>query len=377
MLAADVIDRLIDFAGADKGGSAVDERHARRALQDALRIFPSLHTWEYYWSHGRINLNASYLTGTVAYVSSTRVLTLTGGTWPAWAAGGYVRIGDVIARVSSRDSNSQLTLDASLTFTDDIAAGTAYTLFQDTYDLPTDFLASERPIPEGWFGQMQYRHPADHIWMTRTADRSGKPLFYTFWPSTTPGRFALRISPYSDADETLDYLYRRRMAAVRYDLHQTGKVSIASASATVTGSGTAFRSDMIGSYLRVSINATDIPSGTEGNNPYVFQSKITAVASATSLTVADQATETLSGSAFVISDIIDLEEATMGTAFCKECIKHMAAAKRMKEKDSIAADAQKEIMRAREADSRNFAMEEALSGGVRRSWWKGPTGDDE
>jgi hypothetical protein len=37
MLAADVIDRLIDFAGADKGGSAVDLRHARRALQDALR----------------------------------------------------------------------------------------------------------------------------------------------------------------------------------------------------------------------------------------------------------------------------------------------------------------------------------------------------
>jgi hypothetical protein len=377
MLAADVIDRLIDFAGADKGGADTDLRHARRALQDALRAFPTLHTWEYYWTHGRVNLNPTYTTGTVAYTSSTRVLALTSGTWPTWAASGHVRIGDVIAKVASRDSNSQLTLDSTLTFSGDIAAGSEYTLFQDTYDLPADFVAADQPIPEGWFATMAYRHPSNHLWMTRTAERAGKPLYYTFWPSTTPGRLALRISPHSDTAETLDFLYRRRMAAVRYDLHQTGTVTLTNASPTVAGTGTAFRSDMIGSYLRASLTPSDIPTGVDGNNPYVFQSKITAVASSTSLTVADNATENLSGVAFVVSDIIDIEEGAMGTAFAAEAIKQMAKAKRMKEKDAIAADAQKELMRAREADARNFAPKVALPGRASRYWWRGPTGPDE
>jgi hypothetical protein len=64
-----------------------------------------------------------YDTGTIGIVDG--VVTLTGGTFPAWAARGHLLVGNNIYKVSSRDSNTQLTLNDT---TLDLSSGAAYFL---------------------------------------------------------------------------------------------------------------------------------------------------------------------------------------------------------------------------------------------------------
>ena len=52
--------------------------------------------------------NDSYSTGTVAI--SSGVVTLSGGTFPTWAAEGVLGVGEELYQIKSRDSNTQITL---------------------------------------------------------------------------------------------------------------------------------------------------------------------------------------------------------------------------------------------------------------------------
>lgn len=373
MLAADLIQRLIDFLGADSGDRALGA--ARRAMQDAIRAFPGLHRWTYGYATGRLVLNAPYSTGTVAYNNSTRALTLTGGTWPSWAASGNVRINDVISKVSTRDSDTVLTLDATLNPGQTVAAGAAYSLYQDKYELPADFLASDAALAEVHFGEMVYIHPHQFTWFVRSAERTGVPCYYTFVAADTPGRFAMLVSPYPDSARTIDFVYQRRLRNVRYDIEEAGTVSVTSGQAAVTGVSTKFRSDMVGSYIRFSRDAVR-PTGAEGVNPTPFESKITAVGGLTTLTLADNAPETFSGVAYVVSDPLDVDDTQTANALCWQAMKNLAASERMKDRAAVDAEATTHLLLAKEHDARSFALNQAGPGRLRRPTYQ-PTGPDE
>ena len=94
------------------------------------------HDWSFLMPAASIALNASYSTGTVA--ATNGVVTLSGGTWPAWAAAGEISISGTNYSVNTRDSDSQLTLDDTSSASD-AASSTSYSLHQDDYDLPDDF----------------------------------------------------------------------------------------------------------------------------------------------------------------------------------------------------------------------------------------------
>lgn len=375
MLAADLIERLLDFAGADSGGDK-PQREARRAMQEAIRLFPGLHRWTYGYTDGRVILRAPQSDGTVEYVHDDLELTLTGATWPSWAAGAFVRIGDVVSKVATRVDDDQLTLDATLNPGQDIAAGTEHVIYLDRYTLPADFLASDAAISEQWFGELEYVNAQDYMRSVRSADRSGTPTIYTFLPDVLlPGRLAIAVCPYPDADATLDFLYQRRLRPVRYDIVEDGKVTIAADGTTVTGVGTAFRSNMVGSYIRFSLTG-ERPTGPDGVNPTQYETKITAVANATSLTVADDAPETYTLARYVISDLLDVEEGAMATALAWQANVAMAANLQMKNLNAIEGQALSKLLLAKEHDSRSFALQAAGPRSSRRSHYF-PTGPDE
>src|SRR5512146_3144750 len=77
-------------------GASASEREIRRAVHDALAEVASAHDWTFLYKHGRVNLHAPYETGTVAYDLTggtyERQVTLTDGTWPAWAEDAVIRI---------------------------------------------------------------------------------------------------------------------------------------------------------------------------------------------------------------------------------------------------------------------------------------------
>lgn len=110
----------------------------------------------------------------------------------------------------------------------------------------------------------------------------------------------------------------------------------------------------------------------------MFETTITAFTSATVITVADAAPETLTNVAYVVADPLDLEDGSMANAFAWQAIRHMADELRMKERVVIGQEAASRLLQAKEDDSRSFALQKAGPGGMRRpSRRYMPTGPDE
>jgi hypothetical protein len=102
-------------------------------INDGLEIVHGCNDWFFLRLPIEIPLYASYATGTITVVNG--VVTLSGGTFPAWAADGELVTG-ASYNVATRDSGTQLTLvDTTL----NANAGTSYTLYQNRYTLPDDF----------------------------------------------------------------------------------------------------------------------------------------------------------------------------------------------------------------------------------------------
>lgn len=135
------------FGPADYSALSTDEKaRVVRVVSSGFRQFykppristnghpPISHTWSFLWVNATLSLTAPYSTGTVTIVDG--VVTLAGGTFPATAAAAFLLVNGVDYAVSSRDGDTQITLEDT---TLDAAAGTEYSLHWDDYDLPDDF----------------------------------------------------------------------------------------------------------------------------------------------------------------------------------------------------------------------------------------------
>lgn len=122
--------------GDHQGAKADTEK--MEIVNDALSWLTNEDDWPYMHRFGVIDFNAAYTTGTIAITSGTATVTLTGGTWPTWAASGDIYLNGQSYRVSTRTSATVLTL--AETFNGDDVSGSSYTLAQHRYALPSDLL---------------------------------------------------------------------------------------------------------------------------------------------------------------------------------------------------------------------------------------------
>lgn len=135
------LDRLRDDVcflvgwGDDYDNASTDQQtKVTQIVNDGYREFLNAYNWSFLRPRAELTLTAPYTTGTIAI--SSGVVTLTGGTFPAWAAQGRISVSGGTYEVDTRDSNTQVTLeDTSVT----VSSGATYTLSRVTYDLPTDF----------------------------------------------------------------------------------------------------------------------------------------------------------------------------------------------------------------------------------------------
>lgn len=158
---------------------------------------------------------APYSTGTISITLG--VVTLSGGTWPSWAASGDLIYGGKAYSVNSKDSGTQITLD-DLTLTGVSAAD--YSIAQQVYDLPADF--------GGLQGAITYR-PGDSPWWQELVQRAdvqirsynsflmptaAAPRYYAIRPksytggTTTGQRWEILFDTWPDAVYTIQYRYR-------------------------------------------------------------------------------------------------------------------------------------------------------------------------
>lgn len=134
---------LFSYGATVASFTATEAEQVAVAIRRGLRQFyyppiledeKSAHTWSFLHPFATLTSNAPYSTGTVTVVSG--VVTLASGTFPSWAAQGQVLVSGTLYDVSTRDSNSQVTLhDTTL----NVDAGTSYSLYQSEITLPDNF----------------------------------------------------------------------------------------------------------------------------------------------------------------------------------------------------------------------------------------------
>lgn len=361
----DLVESLI--VSSYGGPQDAEQRDIRTAIHKAYAELTTIRDWSYYHVHGRVITDAPYTTGTIT--SSGTTVTLTGGTWPSWAAtGGYLKAGEQIARVASRTSGSVLVLDSALSLRADVTSA-PYQLYRTVYPLPADFRNMDEPSDEYNWWSGTYITPDQAMKLERVGNTSGTPLHWTIIKDPDSTGWAIKLMGYPTERETIDFTYRRTARPIRYSGHEAAlrQGTMARTGAAVTGTGTAFSAAMAGSILRVG-DTTNVPGPIESLAPWVSESKITAVGSATGLTTADSGT-VASSTKYLITDPIDV--APHMQQAMDSCCDYWLARIRDKSPDKAFAMYQRDLRLAMEQDQLA-----PLSGRSREVWhdggWRSP-----
>lgn len=373
----DLIDHLSDYVGSATGDDTI--RFARRAAQDAYNHFPSIHNWSYLYSRGRVTTVAPQTLGTIAYTNSTLTVTLTSSTWPSWVLQGIIVLNNIPYSIATNPTSTTITLPPQNNPGADVAAGTTYTLYQDSYSLPIDFTQCDEIVNINQGLRLAFEHPSTWLTIQRIHRGPATPRLYCI--AGNPGylgSMAARFFPPPDAQYFMDFIYKRRPRPLSVVLVNTGTVSTTSGSLTITGAGTSWDSTMVGTSIRLSQTGNNVvPTGPSGENPFFIERAVLAVASTTSLTVDADPAYTGSSLAYAISDPVDVEEGAMLNFLLRMCEKQMRVSRRIKSSPEEVADYQAAKMEAMEADNRSSARQSVGSGGYPRQLRDYPSGSDQ
>jgi hypothetical protein len=303
--------------------------------------------------------------------ASGTTVTLTGGTWPAWAGtGAYLKIGDEICRVASRTSNTVVVLDSTLSLKVNVT-GAPYTLYRTVYPLPSDFRNMDEPSDEyNWWSGM-YLTPDEAMKVERVNNSSGEPYHWTIIKDPDSAGWAIKLIGYPSAVETIDFTYRRTARPIRLSGHEsTARIPVISRSSenTVYSSGGGFAASMVGSVLRISSAADEMPGPIESLNPYTQEMVITAFSSGSSVIVSPDPAS-FAGVGGLVTDPIDIP-AHMYGAMDSACDYFLARIRRSGE-EKAAQVYQRDLRLAMEMDQLA-----PISGRSRKVWhdggWRSP-----
>ena len=355
----DILDYLIDYQRGNP--SAYVQRNARRAIVEALRVLTNSHSWANFSQFGRVNTVAPYATGTITYDHTAgayeRQVTLVDGIWPEWAAYGTLVIGTVPYSVSERRSDLILQLDVHENLGADLTDPTPYCLYRDTYTLPVDCATVDQIYSPNSSTCVQYAHPREWLRAHRYNEASsGSPSIYTVTGDPDfQGQLAIRLYPYPDLADNLDFMYQRRPRSNSVEGSYTGTVTVSAGGSTVVGTGTAWDDTLVGSLIRFSGTTNELPSGLDGGNPYRLERMIMEVTDDHTLMIDQPATWALAGVKYVISDPIDIEPGVMQTVFLRCCESQLGKIARFPDRDKLEIEYLIELERAKSADSRSTA----------------------
>jgi hypothetical protein len=336
-------------------------RDIKRAIQSAYRETTINGEWHYLQVARRLAVQAPYSTGTVVYDhtggSSERLITLTGGTFPSWAANGHIKIGNVLHAVDQYLTSTTLTLDSYLNPGADVSSS-AFTLYNTVLTLAPDVL-NVRAIYDETGNDLAQITANDWLEKVRCNPTSGKPQFFAITGSPDEvGAMSALLYPLPYAAVTLDFISQRYGRKLRLTGQEqssyVGTVSGSLGGTTITGSGTAFAQVHVGSVIRFSGDTGVDPTSLEGENPYIEQAVVKAVASATSLTLDRPLQYAHAATKYKISDRVDLDPAIYELLY-RMCELKLAEVRADDKKIGLLSGlVDKQSVLAREADARQL-----------------------
>jgi hypothetical protein len=374
----DAVERLLDLYQETKSGR--QHRLTREAVLNAYRDLPHLHDWSYYKRRHVFQTEADYSTGTIAYDhtggASERLVTLAGGTFPTNAAFGVLNVGDDHWPVAARLSSTTLQLAVDRNPGADIAAGTSYTWYRESYPLPVlaNRIGEVADVDDSSY--LSYVDPTEALLINRTygdttADRP--ELFTIRNDDRYMNQLCVLFIPPPGSQRTYEFIEDASGAQLTVEKYSTGTASVSSGTATVTiATGVLDSTAHLGAVVRFSADGTNEPTSLRGaftgtDNPYKYQRVITAIASTTSCTVDAVVATPLSVVKYTISSPIDVENGAMLTLFWRMCEREYAeisnkgvaevAARRGRELEAL--------LFAKDSDRRTSTIESAHMTGAR------------
>lgn len=332
-------------------GAKVAKARLAESVNQAYRWIGSVMPWSYLHRRTQIVTNAPYNTGTIAYTASTRVLTLTGGTWPAWTINGLILINSNVYAVQQVTDSTHIILQQNRSPVVNVTSGTTYNLVQQEYLLPVDYVRTEEVVPIGQWWWIRERAPTSMLETARLFSNPSRPWEFTVRGSLQVyGRMAMELMPPPDANYTIDVAYfaQPRQRTLPYE-YTAGVVS--NTGSAVTGTGTAFTQSMVGCRLRQG-TVNNAPVGEFGELGSTIENTIQSVQSATTLTLYDAPPVNNSGVLFVIDDPVDFDRGCMDEAFCRMCEYQFAALSQLDDRAARQTAAYEALQRARAMDVR-------------------------
>jgi hypothetical protein len=124
-----------EMFGLATGLSLDQTDKVERCIKHGLRRVYAAHEWSFFRPLKDLVTTAPYSTGTVEIVAG--VVTLTGGTFPSWAADGLLKASSNYYSVASRDSGTQITLDDTSVA---VSAASSFDLGRPEIPLDDDFI---------------------------------------------------------------------------------------------------------------------------------------------------------------------------------------------------------------------------------------------
>lgn len=328
---SDVQDYVLDqVVGGD--ASPRNRRLAMAAIREAYTEIPMRRNWRYYYRSLTIQTVASQTSGTIAYDYTggtyERMVTLSSNTWPSDVTKYGLYVSGVRYTIDSRKSSTVITLAEKDAPTTDIAAGTGYTLTRDTYELPDnvrqvlylhDTNAPGRMLP--------CVEPSDILQEQRVMRNTALPLMYgVFRSEQYASGLAIHFAPSPSSARTYQAYCLFWPQPLKILDYSVGTASVTNASSALTGTSTVWTSDMVGAVVRISNTAdTSLPTDIQGEidknrlNPYAMQRVIGSFTNSLSMTMEQDADQTLTGSGYRISSRIDIEPGAMRNAFLRCC----------------------------------------------------------
>lgn len=361
LVAKDMQDLLTRYLG----NKVADENliKVRMSINDALKELWGEHTWSWYQGQTVMQFDAPYETGTITFVYSTLRLTLTGGTWPTWAVYGTIRVGTKYARITKRISDTVVEIESGTSFIADIASATSFKLYRSEYPIAANIRKmSYLYVQESGYRSMRYVPPSEYRSIIPGA-LGNSPAFYTVQRDRQVlGGLVLVVWPFPNRAYTIRYSYIRLPYDVSVWGESTGKIACTADGNSVTGTGTAFESLHAECLLRVGRDALNVPTPRYGQYPYSHETRITDVASTTSLTVEPVHEFTRSNAKYLISNLVDIDEPIMRSAFTQQCFFELAKHEKMDDKSVAVIDKQRS-MALQQAKSKNTANPEITYAG--------------
>jgi hypothetical protein len=173
-------------------------------IRDGLNRVYSAHDWSFFKPVVDLATVAPYATGTITVAAG--VVTLTGGTFPSWAATGILRVRSSYYSVRSRDSGTQLTLESDSA---SVATASDYVLAQPLIELPAAFDAisgksdlTYHPSEDMWFPPIRQRDDQTLRKLEQGNPEFGRPIFYAvrtaMFDPTVGSRRVLAVYPTPD-----------------------------------------------------------------------------------------------------------------------------------------------------------------------------------